>query len=133
MKGKKTGGRDWQAGQSGNPNGRVKFPPDVKKARTLNLVEATRALNKYIYMTREELLEAANSPETVALDLMIIRVIVESGKTGDHHRLGFLFDRLIGKVTEKAEVKMPVPTRIKMLDQDASEVLGAAMPEEDES
>lgn len=127
MKGRKTGGRDWKPGQTGNPSGRPKYPADVKEARVMNLAEASRILNKYAYSTVEEIKAAALDPQTPAIEMMILKVIVECTKTGDHHRLNFLFDRLIGKVTEKIKVELPTPTRLKRYGGEEAEVLGATI------
>ncbi len=131
-KGKKAGGRDWEPGQSGNPNGRPALPGDVREARKINAIEVTRRITKYLDSTKTDLETAALDPNTPALDLVIIKVIVEAGKTGDHTRLNFLMDRTIGKVTEKIDVKLPKPTIVKLLGEDAALVVGPSNTEEDE-
>ncbi len=132
MKGKKTGGRNWKLGQSGNPAGRIKIPDDVKEARKFNAAEATRIITKYLYMNSSELELAITDPETPAMELMLAKIIKKSAEAGDHFRLNFLLDRTIGKVTEKINVKMPKPTVIKLLGEDAAVVVGSIGNKESE-
>ena len=42
--------------------------------------------------------------KTPALDLVVIKVLIEAIRKGDEKRLGFLLDRTIGKVKEEIEV-----------------------------
>lgn len=112
-KGKKVGGRDFKPGQSGNPNGRPKLPTDVKEARKLNKSAIEILLNKYLYMPFQELKSTIESQTLSAADMFIATVIYKGITKGDHYRLDFLLNRLIGKVTEKMEVQMPTPMIIR--------------------
>ncbi len=100
-KGKKTGGRNFQPGQSGNPNGPTPIPEDIKQARKLNQIEFERIANKFLFMNRKEIADHVNKPETPALELLVGSIVSKAVSTGDQVRLNFLLDRLIGKVAEK--------------------------------
>lgn len=102
-KGKKTGGRDFLPGQSGNPNGQPKVPQEIKDARQLTKLELERLLNKYMVMTKDEVQEALKNPATPALELMIGSIVAKAVSGGDDKRLNFLLERMIGKVKEKVE------------------------------
>ena len=103
-KGKKTGGRNWALGQSGNPVGTPVVPDDLKAARKLNRIELERVLNRYIYMTKAEIVRAAQSEDTPAMELMIASLISKGTNEGDPKRLGFIFEYLGFVVTKKIDM-----------------------------
>lgn len=105
MKGKKTGGKNFKPGQSGNPNGRPKMPPEVKESRKLNQASVELLLNKYLLMPFEELKALIEAQKCSAGDMLIATVIYKGITKGDHYRLDFLLNRLIGKVTDRIEHK----------------------------
>ncbi len=108
-KGFKAGGKDWKPGESGNPNGRPKVPSDVKQARKLNKVKVERILNRFLAMDRQELERIKTDPSTPILDLFVAGLVAKGVSQGDHKRLEFIFDRLVGKVTEKVHHSVSRP------------------------
>ena len=92
-------------GKSGNPSGRPKLPEDINKARTLNRIEFERVLNRYLYMSKAEIMKAAQDPGTPALELMIASMISKGTNEGDHLRIEFLISRVIGKVPERIQIE----------------------------
>lgn len=131
MKGKKTGGRDFKPGQSGNPNGRPKIPSDIRELRKINQSSVEVLLNKYLHMKFPELKQMIEAQDAEASDMLVATVIYKGITKGDHYRLNFLLDRLIGKVTDKVEVKLPVPTIIERPNGMRVE-LGAKLEDEEE-
>jgi len=99
--GKKTGGRNFKPGETGNPNGRPPVPYEIRELRKHNRLEVEETFSKYLRMTAKELEEAAKSPYTSALDGMVIAVIMKAVQNGDQWRLNFLLDRVIGKVPDR--------------------------------
>ena len=93
----------FKPGKSGNPSGRPAIPPDILKARSLSRFELERILNKYIHMTKSEVIKAAQDPSTTALELMIASLISKGTNEGDYKRISFLLDRLGFVVTQKIE------------------------------
>ena len=93
----------FKPGQSGNPKGRAKTPPDILHARQITRNELERVLNRYIYMTKSEIIRAAQDPETPALELMIASLISKGTNEGDYKRVSFLLDRLGFIVAQKIE------------------------------
>jgi hypothetical protein len=102
-KGKKTGGRDFQPGQSGNPKGPAPLPEDIKAARKLTPLEFERAVNKFLFWSREAIEAAAKDTSLPALDAWVIRIILKATVKGDERPMSFLLERLIGKVKERIE------------------------------
>jgi hypothetical protein len=109
-KGKKTGGKDFKPGHG---VGRPTSPPEIKAAAKLSMDEARAKLTEYLKLSMPELEAAMKDRTKEAMDLWIIRIVLLGIKNGDHIRLNFMFDRLIGKVTEKVEVKKLTPVIIE--------------------
>jgi hypothetical protein len=102
-KGKKTGGRDFKPGVSGNPGGAIKLPEDIKQARKLTRVELERILNRFVYMTKQEIIDIARDPKTTGLELMIASLVSKATNEGDYKRISFILDRLGFIVAQKME------------------------------
>jgi hypothetical protein len=130
-KGKKTGGRDFAKGVSGNPKGGPGLPKDVKEARKLTQGELERAVNRYLHLSRGELKAAIEAPGTPMIEIMIASIIAQAATKGDQMRLDFILNRIIGKVQDRVEVTMPKPFIIERKDGSTVE-LGAKVDAKDE-
>jgi hypothetical protein len=128
--GKKTGGKNFKPGNKANPNGRPKVPSDVKEARRLNTNLLTLTFNRLIFMTEAELRLHWENPNTPKFEKIVCKILNQAEVRGDHYRLDFILNRLVGKVTEKVEHSLPRPTIVKR--SDGSEmVLGAKRDREE--
>lgn len=127
-RGKKTGGKDFVPGNV-HGKGRPKVPDDVKEARKLNQVEFERVANKYLYLTRDELKEAAEDPDTTVIELLVSSIIVKAVEKGDQMRLEFLLNRLIGRVVDRIEVKPVEPFVLHRRDGSEPVVMGVKAQE----
>lgn len=116
----------FKPGQSGNPNGRPKLPDDIRQIRKVNKTEIERVMNKFLSMTKSEISQLVNDQDTPALEIMLASIIVKATTHGDHQRLNFILDRLVGKVKDVVQVELPKPTVIERLDGSSVE-LGAVM------
>lgn len=105
MKGRKTGGRNFKPGQSGNPSGAVAVPEDIKEARKLTRFELERILNKYLYMNAIQIEASARNPETTGLELMMASLVSKATLEGDYKRMAFILDRLGFVVTQNVNVQ----------------------------
>jgi hypothetical protein len=103
----------FKPGQSGNPNGKPKLPPEVKRARKMTSAEVIRIATEFFYMDREQIKIRLSDPKTTTLELMVGGIILKSIKDQDHMKAEFLLNRTIGKVTEKIQHSLPEPTIIK--------------------
>ncbi len=115
-KGRKTGGKNWESGKSGNPSGSSGLPQDVRHARQLTAVNLERLLNQHIYSTSKELASTIAAPEAVALDKLVASIILTGIDKADQARLEFILCRLVGKVQDKLEVTTPTPFILKKRD-----------------
>jgi len=120
----------FKSGQSGNPNGRPKMPEEIRKARKLNQIKVAQILNDFANMNDEEFVAMLADTNTSKLERMIASAVTKA-QTGEFTALNFILDRMIGKVTDKVEHKLPRPTVIKLLGEDAVMVLGSGEAEEE--
>lgn len=128
-KGRKTGGKDFVPGDE--RAGRPRLPDDVKAVKKLTTTEFQRILNQYLWLDEESLRAAMKDPSCTMLEKMVASVMVKGITLGDPARMEILVTRLIGKVTDKVEVKTPVPFVITRRDGSAVE-LGAKLEEGDD-
>lgn len=95
---RKPNGKLWVKGESGNPKGRPKIPPEIKAMRQLTNLEFSRLANKFLCMTKDEIQECIKDPRASVLELMIASIISKGLSQGDQIRLNALLERIIGKV-----------------------------------
>lgn len=110
----KTGGRNFEKGRSGNPNGRPGMPKEVREAMKMNKAEFAQLMLKYLQSSHSELKLALESKETKSLDKIVISIILNAIKKGDEKRLDFLMNRIVGKVTDKFEHSTPKDFKFKV-------------------
>lgn len=103
----------FKKGQSGNPSGRTKLSPEIKAAKRMNEIEFRELLYKYLQMPVGKIKTLAKDPTIKSLDMIVLSVITGAIKYSDHARLGFLLDRLIGKVTQTALLEINVSDKTK--------------------
>lgn len=110
-KGKKTGGKDFAPGVSGNPNGRPPVPADIRAARDLNRVEFDALTNTLLRLNTNELDELLDDKTTPALTIMIARIVRSAMWSSDPKRLIFLMNRMIGRPQLEQDPKDILVTR----------------------
>lgn len=111
--GKKSGGRDFKPGQSGNPGGTSKVDRELMVIRKLSKEKFKELANILISGTREDLERMLASPGTTALTEMVIKVVLGIAERGDMTSLDRLLDRLIGKVKDEVELNVVKPMIIE--------------------
>jgi len=87
----------WKKGQSGNPSGRPKLPPELKAIPPFTANELSRIISKYGRLTVERLYEIIDNKLATAMDVAVCKIFARSIEEGDYGRLSFLLDRCIGK------------------------------------
>ena len=93
----------FKKGNRANPGGRPKLPEAVRNLKATTQAEAEASLIAMLRMSKEELSAKLNDPKTSMSELAIGSVIAKAVKEGDQSRLGFVWDRLFGKVKEVVE------------------------------
>lgn len=128
-KGKKTGGRNFKKGQSGNPNGRPPVPEDVKEARKLGKNEFTRIMNRCLFMTLAEFDEELRRPDITMFEKSCMQMVAHAS-AGCERRFEMILNRFLGRPRDKMELTLPQPFVIKTLDGSKAMELGAKVREE---
>lgn len=123
----------FKPGQSGNPGGNRRLPADVIKMKELSRQEFAKAINKFFYLTRNELDEKLKEPELTMIDIMVGSMVARASKEQDVVRAQFLLDRAIGKVQESISIKHEfenVPNeKLIVMAQEAIQILQEAEKE----
>lgn len=129
--GKKSGGRDFKPGQSGNPGGTSKVDRELMVIRKLSKEKFKDLANILISGTREDLERMLAKPDTTALTEMVIKVVLGIAERGDMTSLDRLLDRLIGKVKDEVDVNVVKPMIIERRNG-TEVVLGVAQVKRDD-
>lgn len=136
MAARKKDGR-FKKGESGNPNGRPKLPPELKQIKQLSPSYVKTVIAKLTRMSKEQITEWIELPMESGgpnlLEMMVASVINQALSHGDHSKLQFLLDRSIGKVVEQHKVQVqPVTYKTKVREDGAllQEVVTEAIEEE---
>lgn len=108
-------GRPFKKGND-HGKGRPPYSPEEKGMTKLTKTEILRLINLYLTTTVSELKAICKDDSFPAMQRMITAVALSAIEQGDHKRLDFFFDRLIGKVTDKVEHTLPRPTIIQLSD-----------------
>ena len=110
-RGRKTGGRDFKKGQSGNPKGRPPMPEDLRQIKKLSPALIRNIIAKLSRMSRIELEKHIKQSTTPMLEATIGNVYHKALVNGDYMRMNFLLDRTIGKVKDEIDMNLkPVIT-----------------------
>lgn len=92
----------FKKGHPGGP-GRPKKDPELAKAEKLTKTEAEQHLIKFMQMDVEALQDVLKDKKRKVIEHIIGRIALMAIKNGDHSRLDFVLNRLIGKVSDKIE------------------------------
>jgi len=117
----------WKKGQVTNPNGRPKTPPDLVEVAKLSRNHVKLKFTQFMAYDIEKLESILRDKKRTTFDHMIGRIVLLSIRDGDHRRLEFLLDRLIGKVKEQVEHSLPKPTIIENIETKKAELIAAKM------
>lgn len=100
--GKKTGGRNFKAGNKANPKGRPQVPAEIKAARALNQLELERILNHVAFLPMSEIKKLTSKTENDAPGFLIgaAKMIEKFAKYGDVFVYHAILDRMIGRTRE---------------------------------
>lgn len=121
-KGKKTGGKNWEKGKSGNPKGGTPVMlSDIVERKTLDSKLFATMVTRLLYTPVERLEEIADNKQTLGLEALVAGIISKAVKDRDIYRANFLLDRLLGRVAGPGDINLNVtnntpPTVILSLD-----------------
>lgn len=101
--GRKTGGKNFEPGNKLG-TGRPQLPEHIKEARKLTRERFEEILYKYFDSSKKEIDDAYASPETPAIDLIVLKILIESIKYGDHANFNMILDRVVGPMSKKIDM-----------------------------
>lgn len=84
-------------GQSGNPNGRPVFSPEIRKLRDTARTEVIEALARCMVMDREQLQAASAERHATMAQLLVASVMTKAIKEGCPVRAQFMFNYIVGR------------------------------------
>ncbi len=112
--------------KKGNPGGgRPKMHPDDHGIQKLTRTEVKTIMNRFAQMDIDKLESVLKDKSRTVLEHMVGRVCLVAMKEGDYRRLDALLDRMVGKVKEEVEIKLPKPMIIDNLETNQQMLLGA--------
>lgn len=116
----------------GNPGGpgRPSLLPELKNIPHLSRDESRKLLAKFSRMAIADVEAFVCRKDVPAIELVVAQIFLKAIEHGDPARLNFVFDRTIGKVSEKLEIEAK-PYVIRRPSTGEEVVLGAA--KEDDS
>lgn len=113
MKRKKSGGRDFKPGESGNPKGRPPLPAQVREFRRLTLTELQGYIAAIKDMPVSELEDLAKSKDIPALKAWIYSMAVQGIRSGSERAFDSLMDRVVGRVADQVNITGKLTAEIK--------------------
>jgi hypothetical protein len=118
----------FKKGQTGNAAGRPAIAPELKGIRELNRIELERILNRCAFLTLPEIKALASKKNRTAsvFEMSIAKVLQLAFERGDHWRLEFVLQRLIGRVREEKPLELPPPRDVSPAKRTFSEFCAAA-------
>jgi hypothetical protein len=93
--------------------GRPKFPVEQKMAQKLTRTKFRAITMRYLGHTRGELESIARNPETPAIDMVVISILIKAIKGGDEKRLNWFLEQLFGKLTENKALDVNVTGKVE--------------------
>lgn len=105
---KKTGGKDFTKGESGNPAG---LPAGLTELRKFGAKQLAEKMNALMNCTKAELEIIEKDPEADMLSIALCKVMLKAADQGDIMRLNFIIERVAGPVTRKVELSGDINTR----------------------
>lgn len=128
--GRKTGGKNFVKGQSGNPNGRPALPPELRKKRKLSYADYIDSIQFFATADKAEV-EQAVQDESVPFYKHLIAIVLWQAKiTGNMTQYFQLIDRLFGKTKESVDVSIKKPTML--IKTDGTQVIFKNTKDDDE-
>lgn len=112
MKGKKTGGKDFEPGGPGGP-GRPETLPQVREFKKWGKENTSKMLMKIGSMTYPELESLMEKPTWAhVLEIAVGSVLMRAIQSGEHAGIEWLLNRTIGPVKQEIEVtqRQELPT-----------------------
>lgn len=106
-------GRDFKPGQSGNPKGRPKDPPELKAIKQMTRGEFSLLIHKLIGLKPEDLKDFKGT----VLEMAMASAVQAAIKHGDFSKMQSFIERLFGKVPDVVNSTVETKTVNKSLSE----------------
>ena len=100
----------FKPGESGNPSGRPKLPPELAGIALFTKDEIQRTISKYLRCGKKELQALMKDDSISSFEGIVVSIISKAAETGDYTRLNFLFDRGGNKEKDEKTIKIEQQT-----------------------
>jgi hypothetical protein len=109
-----------------NRKGPPRKPDDLKRAdESLSNSILEAKIRKFLAMDRNELQEIIKNTKSSMIDVTLCSIIGKAATGADERRLDWVITRLLGKVKNEFEIKLPTPYVIENIETGKSHLLGA--------
>lgn len=112
----KTGGKNWEKGQSGNPAGGQGIPMPNKLYKTLGVMEFKEIVALTFIAKRSELERVIADEDEPEIRRAVANVLLKASQEGDMRSIDLLLNRVIGKPKEVLEITGDKPSVLVMRD-----------------
>ena len=99
------GAKPFEAGESGNPNGRPRKYISLLKEQGYKLSEINDSIQALMSMDEEELKSVSTNDKATVLEKTIAKAILKSMGNGSLYSLDTLLTRVYGKPKEQMDIK----------------------------
>lgn len=102
----------FKPGQSGNPTGKPKDSPELRKLKNLTKQELVDVATMVVKGNLPDLKDIARDPTAPVVRVMLAAVCIKIIQKGDMSALNILLDRLVGKVKDELYLTTDNPPQI---------------------
>ena len=99
------GAKPFEAGESGNPNGRPRKYVSLLKEQGYKLSEINDSIQALMSMDEEEIKSVSTNDKATVLEKTIAKAILKSMSNGSLYSLDTLLTRVYGKPKEQMDIK----------------------------
>jgi hypothetical protein len=99
------GAKPFEAGESGNPNGRPRKYVSLLKEQGYKLSEINDSIQALMSMDEEELKSVSTNDKATVLEKTVAKAILKSMSNGSLYSLDTLLTRVYGKPKEQVDIK----------------------------
>jgi len=99
------GAKPFEAGESGNPNGRPRKYVSLLKEQGYKLSEINDSIQALMSMDEEELKSVSTNDKATVLEKTVAKAILKSMSNGSLYSLDTLLTRVYGKPKEQMDIK----------------------------
>jgi hypothetical protein len=110
------GAKPFEAGESGNPNGRPRKYVSLLKEQGYKLSEINDSIQALMSMDEEELKSVSTNDKATVLEKTVAKAILKSMSNGSLYSLDTLLTRVYGKPKEQMDIKSDNKIEVVFVD-----------------